>query len=157
MHPWKSRKAAGECPQPRAPSHPRPKSMPQTQESSLLRAFHYARDNYSQYLSDLATAERLRSQYGPDFDYIVERLTNLRDMLPNSVQTTAQHSIAGNRALKQPIRDKLILPNTKSSCYLHLGCDITPIADTISLGKNEVKIATDDGVVSIKSQILTQG
>lgn len=157
MYPLKFRKAAGECPQPRVPSRSRPKSLPQTQESNLLRAFHYARDNYGQYLSDLATVERLRVQYGPEFDYVLERLTNLRDMLPDSVQTTTQNNITNNHTFKQPIRDKLMLPNTKSSCYLRLGCDTTPVADTISLGKKEVKIATSDGIISIKSQILTQG
>ena len=157
MHPLKPRRAAGECPQPRAPSRPRPKSLPQPQESHLLRAFYYARDHYKQYLNDLEAAERLRAQYGRDFDYILERLTNLRDMLPTSVQTTTQPTATGNRALRSGGRDNGGGMPLRSSCYLRLGHDATSITDSISLGKNEVKVATYDGVVSIKSQILTQG
>lgn len=157
MHPPKPRKAAGECPQPRAPSHPRPKSLPQTQESQLLKAFCYARDNYGEYLNDLAAAKRLRAQYGPSFDYILERMTNLKDMLPTSIQANVQHSTPGNRGRKPANRDKLILPTTKSSCYLRLGHDATSIVDSISLTKNAVNIATNDGIVSIRSRILTQG
>lgn len=157
MHPPKPRKAAGEYPQPRAPSHPRPKSLPQTQESQLLKAFCYARDNYGEYLNDLAAAKRLRAQYGPSFDYILERMTNLKDMLPTSIQANVQHSTPGNRGRKPANRDKLILPTTKSSCYLRLGPDATSIVDSISLTKNAVNIATNDGIVSIRSRILTQG
>lgn len=157
MHSLRPRKAGSECPQPRAPSRPRPKSLPQTQESHLLRAFCYARDNYGEYLNDLAAAKRLRAQYGPDFDYILERMTNLKDMLPTPIRADVQHSTTGNRGPKSANRDKLILPNTKSSCYLRLGHDATSIADSISLGKNTVNIATNDGIVSIRSRILTQG